>query len=130
MKPILALIAGVFMLLSSLLHGLMGWPVVHGELAKVAAGAELVGVLGAGWLFGSAAMAALGAIVIVAALRLRRGDGSGVFALRFIALGYLVFGAAAFLAQGFEPFYLNFVATGALAGVPALGSGASRAAHR
>ena len=118
------------MLLSSLLHGLMGWPVMRGELTKVGAGAELVEGLGAGWLFGSAAMTTFGAIVIVAALRLRRGDRSGVFALRFIALGYIIFGAAAFVVQGFEPFYLNFVATGALAGAPALGSGTLRTTHQ
>jgi hypothetical protein len=125
MRPILALIAGALMLLSSLMHGLLGWPVMRGELAKVGASAELVGLLAAGWLLGSAAMVAFGAIVIVAALRLRRGDRSGVFALRAIAACYLLFGTAAFVAQGFEPFFLNFVVIGALAAAPAFGSGAT-----
>jgi len=125
MRPILALIAGVFMLLSSLAHGLLGWPAMRGELAKVGAATDLAGALGAGWLFGSASMVAFGAIVIVAALRLRRGDRSGVFALRAIAASYLAFGAAAFVARGFEPFFLNFVVIGALAAAPAFGSGAT-----
>jgi hypothetical protein len=124
MRPILALIAGAFMLLSALVHGLLGWPAMRGELAKAGAAADLVGSLGAGWLYGSAAMAAFGAIVVVAALRLRRGDRSGVFALRTISACYLVFGLAAFVWQGFEPFFLNFVVIGALAAAPAFGSGA------
>jgi hypothetical protein len=130
MRPVLALIAGAFMLVSSLAHGLLGWSAMRGELAKVGAPADLVGGLRAGWLFGSASMAAFGAIVLVSALRLRRGDLSGVFALRVVALCYLVFGAAAFVALGFEPFFLSFVATGALAGASALGSGAGRTEPR
>jgi hypothetical protein len=130
MTHILAIVAGAFMLLSALAHGLLGWPVMRGELAKLGAPADLVGGLAAGWLFGSAAMATFGVTVILAALRLRRGDRSGAFALRAIAACYVVFGLAAFVARGFEPFFLNFVAAGALAGMPVVVPGSTRSENR
>jgi hypothetical protein len=121
MKAILAVIAGAFILLSAIAHGFAGWPAMGAELTKIQAPADLVGTLAAGWLFGSAAMAALGTIVIVAAVRLRRGDASGAFALRVIGACYFVFGLIAFVAQGYEWFFLNFVVTGLLAGAPVIG---------
>ena len=111
------------MLLSALFHSLGGWPAMKAELAKVQAPADVVGALGAGWFFGSAAMAAFGIVVIVAAVRMRRGDGSGAFALRTIGACYFVFGLIVFVAQGYEWFFLNFSVAGLLAGAPVIGRG-------
>jgi hypothetical protein len=96
---------------------------MRAELVKAQAPADLVGALAAGWLFGSAAMAAFGTIVLVAAIRLRRGDASGTFALRAIGACYFTFGLIAFVAQGYEWFFLNFTAAGLLAGAPVIGRG-------
>ena len=114
------------MIVSAFAHGLIGWPAVRAELARVQVPADLVGVVAAGWLFGSAAMAGFGIVVIVAAVRLRGGDCSGVFALRAIGACYFVFGLIAFVAQGYEWFFLNFVAAGLLAGAPVIGRDVTR----
>ena len=127
MRAILVMIAGGFMILSAFAHGFGGWSVMRRELAGVGAKPELVGNLGAGWLFGSAAMATFGTIVVTAALRLRRGDRSGVVALRTIAACYVIYGSAAFIALGNEPFFLIlFVTPGLLAGLPTFGDARAR----
>ena len=126
MRSVLVLIAGVVMLLSSLAHGLVGWPMMRGLLRDGGAGEDLIGALAVGWYFGSVAMVAFGSIAIVAALRLRRGDRSGVAPGRLIALCYVLFGLAAFLSRGFNPHFLLFVATGLLAGLPLSGGAAVR----
>lgn len=121
MRSAIVQLAGVLMLLSALAHGLMGWPVMSAELAQTGASPDLVAGLGAGWLWGSVAMAVFGIITLGAGARLRQGNRSGVPALLAIGLGYVAFGAWAFVVRGYEPFFLLFVVTGLLAGVPGLG---------
>lgn len=100
-------LGGVMLVLSSAAHAFLGWPQMRAALVEVGAGAELVSALQVGWHFGSTAMLVFGLIVLrIATGRLDR------CAVRFIALGYLVFGAAAFLARDLNPHFLLFVATG------------------
>jgi len=123
MRGVLVLAAGVLMLLSSVAHGALGWPAMRAELGRAGAGDDLTGALAAGWYFGTASMAAFGVIVVIGGLRLRRGDRSGIPVILVVAACYLVFGLWAFLLHDFNPHFLLFVATGLLAGVPALWGG-------
>ena len=114
----LVVVAGALMLLSAAAHGLLGWPAMLSELRAVGAADDLIGGLSAGWYWGSVAMVAFGLIALLAGMRLRRGDLSGVAPIRVVAACYVLFGLAAFFSRGFNPHFLLFVATGLLAGVP------------
>ncbi|HSR15793.1 MAG TPA: hypothetical protein VLL51_08575 [Gemmatimonadales bacterium] len=122
MRSAIVQLAGVLMLLSALAHGLMGWPAMAAELAQTAASPDLVAGLGAGWLWGSVAMAVFGTITLGAGARLRHGNRSGIPALLAIGLGYVAFGGWAFAARDFEPFFLLFVLTGIMAAGPVVGA--------
>lgn len=121
MRVVVLRIAGAFMIVSAAAHGAGGGPQVRAEMAAAGAPADLIAGVTAGWHFGTAAMAAFGIILLVAATRLRRGDRSGMVPALAVAACYLVFGFAAFLLSGFKPFFLMFVATGLLAGAPWIG---------
>jgi len=120
MRAILVMLAGGFMALSSIAHAALGWPAMRSALQEAAAPADLIGSLAAGWLFGSVAMAAFGVVTLICGARLRRDDRSGVAIILVIAAGYLLFGLAAFITHDFNTHFLLFVATGLLAGLPAL----------
>lgn len=110
------------MAVSSIAHAGLGWPTMARALREAGLEADLTGALAAGWFFGSVAMLGFGGIVLHAGVRMRRGDPSGIPAVRIIAAAYVLFGAGAFVLRGFNPHFLLFVGTGLLAGVPLLGS--------
>jgi hypothetical protein len=64
-----------------------------------------------------------GVVTLICGARLRRNDRSGAAIILVIAAGYLFFGLAAFITHDFNPHFLLFVATGLLAGLPALSPG-------
>lgn len=113
--------AGGAMFLASFAHALMGWPALKPELVKVGAPENLSGALEIGWHFGSAAMAAMGLVVVNCGWRLRRADRSGVTAALLVAACYFSFGLYAFVARGMAPHFTFFMAVGLLAGLPLLG---------
>lgn len=108
-RKALGIAGGTLILLSALAHAFLGWPAMAGALAAAGAGEELAGALAVGWIFGSMAMAVFGLIVLETAVR-----GRGPAAVRFIAVGYLVFGLAAWLERDLNPHFLLFIATGVL----------------
>jgi hypothetical protein len=109
------------MVVAAIAHGAAGWPEILLGLRAAGVSADLTGALGAGWLFGSATMTASGLIVLVAAVRLRRGDRSGLAAARIVAVAFVAFGTLALVFRGFSPHFAGFVALGCLAGCPLLG---------
>ena len=109
MRRPIGVAAGALLIFSAFAHGVIGWPAMAEALDDEAVAYELVGALAVGWLFGTMAMVVFGLIVLQIALR--DGDPCPV---RFVALGYLVFGLAAWLARDLEPHFLIFVATGVL----------------
>jgi hypothetical protein len=114
-------VVGVFLLLSSLAHAFLGWPQIRGELEAAGAPSNLVGAIAAGWYFGSAAMAALGAIVLLSWRELSRQKSMAQAAAVVVAVAYLLFGTLAFLLRSFNPhFMIGFVAPGILLGIPAV----------
>lgn len=107
-------ILGILLILSALAHALVGWPELRAELSGAGAGEELVGALAVGWFFGSMAMLVFGLIVL--RIMVRRADPDP---LRFIAVGYLVFGVVAFVARGFETQFLLLIIMGLLLAIHA-----------
>lgn len=122
MRSTLLIVAGVVMLASAVAHGALGWPSIKAGLDAAGAGPDLAGALSVGWYWGSASMVAFGIVTAAAGFRLRRGDRSGLPAVGAIAACYVGFGAAAFVLRDLNPHFLLFVATGLLAGLPALGA--------
>jgi hypothetical protein len=106
--------AGI-LLLSSVAHGVLGWKAQAEALQQINASADLLGGLAAGWLFGSASMAAFGVILIGAARRLSRGDTAIATYVGPIAAAYLIYGVAAFVVLDFEPHFFVFIVPGLLA---------------
>jgi hypothetical protein len=113
-KPGLLYVLGAAMAVAAIPHALLGWGQMRAGLEKAQASAELIGALCAGWLFGSAAMVALGAVVLSAARRISKGLGFDAVALYCIALAYLVFGLGAFSLRHGNPHFLGFALLGAL----------------
>jgi hypothetical protein len=112
---------GVLIIASAFPHALLGWPAMARELAPAALAPDLVGGLAAGWLFGSAAMLALGAVVVLAARELPSSALARRVALA-VGLAYALFGLAAWVARSFHPHFLGFVGIGALIVAGAFGS--------
>jgi hypothetical protein len=127
MRHALVLAAGALMEVSSIAHAGLGWPMMARALRDAGLDADLTGALAAGWIFGSVAMLGFGGIVLQAGVRMRRGDPSGIPAVRIIAAAYVLFGAGAFVLRDFNPHFLLFVGTGLLAGLPLLGRGGPEA---
>ena len=121
MRNIVIIAAGILMMLASFAHGLLGWPALRAELLSEHAKPNLIEGLAAGWLWGSACMLTFGAIVTISGVQMRRGNRSGVVAVRAIALCFLAFGLLAFVLEGFEPHFLIFVLLGLLAAVSFFG---------
>jgi hypothetical protein len=111
---LVGLVAGAFMVASALTHGLGGWPGLRAGLVRAGVEPTLVQSLCVGWWFGSAAMAALGAIVIVQALNALSGRPVSRAAAAVVATTYVVFGIWAFVYRDMNPFFLMFIATGLL----------------
>lgn len=111
---ILGAVAGAFMVASAFTHGLGGWPGLRVSLARAGVEPAHVQTLCVGWWFGSAAMAALGAIVLFQALGALRGAPVNRATVAVVGLTYIAFGAWAFLYRDMNPFFLMFVATGLL----------------
>jgi hypothetical protein len=100
--------------LSAVAHAVLGWPPNRAVLVSAGVDADLVGALGASWLYGSTAMAMFAAICWHVAVLLRQGREVFV-TLRIIGVGYLAFGIGALVFMRFNPFFLGFAAIGLLA---------------
>jgi hypothetical protein len=118
--------SGLLMLLSSLAHSFLGWKQLGAQLRATGPDEDLYRSLAMGWHLGGVAMAAFGVIVLLAWMRARRGDASGLGAIGVIALAYVGFGAAAFVALSFNPFFLFVFVLPGSALAAAVWSGARR----
>ena len=108
-RKVLGIAGGALLVVSALAHAFLGWPALHAALAEAGAGDDLAGALAVGWYFGSMAMMVFGLIVLRIAIR-----DADTCTVRFIAVGYLVFGLAAWLSRDLNPHFLLFVAIGVL----------------
>ena len=120
LRTILGLVAGVMLVLSSVAHSVMGWSVMHGQLAATTAPADLVTGLGLGWRFGGVAMLAMGIIVLDIFVARLRARPRSTFPAAVIGLVYLAFGVYAYAADP-NPFYIGvFIVPGVLLAVASL----------
>lgn len=71
MGKVLANVGGILMLASSVPHALLGWPASADKLLASGVDPDLVAGLAVGWYFGSAAMLAMGGVVLLAAISYR-----------------------------------------------------------
>ena len=117
-RVILGFAAGVIMILSSVVHSVVGWGQLHAELEATHAPAGLTLGLLAIWQFAGGAMLALGCIVLACFAR-RGGSRSDPLAVRIIALLYVAFGLWALAISHFDPFFLVFIVPGALLAIAA-----------
>ena len=122
LKWLLPVIA-VFLMLSSLAHGILGWKAMSAELARTGAPSDLLADLATGWYLGSVAMVAFAVIVLASWLEARGKRPAGRTAAATIALAYFAFGLLAFLSRSFNRHFLvAFVIPGALLGVAVMKS--------
>jgi len=106
--------AGALIAAAALPHALIGWPAVAQGLAAAGVAPDAIGGVGAAWLFGSVAMLALGAVVVLAARDVRAGGDFGWRAALVVGGAYLAFGCAALVLRG-RTHFLAFVALGGYA---------------
>jgi hypothetical protein len=109
----LVVLGGALSILLALPHAGLGWPSVAGRLADAQTAPDLIAGLAVAWYFGSAAMVALGGVVI--ALGSRVASHRRAFcAVLCVGVFYASVGIAAALYRGPKPQFVVFVATGAL----------------
>ncbi len=105
-------VLGALVAASAVPHALLGWPAIAQALVAAGVPPDAIGGVGAGWLFGSVAMLALGAVVVLAARDVRAGGEFGWRAALAVGAAYLAFGVAALVVRG-RSHFLAFVALGA-----------------
>jgi len=115
MRNIVVIVAGGLMLLAAIAHGLIGWPAVRAALVNGHVQPEFISRFAGSWLWASASMLTFGTIVFISGVQMRRGNGSGTFAARAIAVCYIVFGLLAIIFEGYDAHFLIFVLLGLLA---------------
>jgi len=92
------------------------------RLSTTNAPSDLITGLRIGWMFGGAAMVALGVIVIATFAARLRGARPPLLPVVVVAIVYLAFGAWSIAASGGDLFFLGvFVVPGALLGIAANG---------
>ena len=111
-RTILGLIAGVLMAVSSAAHSLLGWKALSGALTAAQVPADLIETLGFGRHFGGIAMLAFGCIVLAVFWNRLKAVPVSVMPAVVIGTTYVGFGLGAFVAGGFDPFFMIFVVPG------------------
>ena len=109
---VIPLIGGVVIFLSAFAHAFVGWPMLSVDLNAVNAGPDLVGGVQVGWIFGSFAMLAFGAIVITSTLRMLRGAAVSITPVVVIGFTYVVFGLWALVSKDYNPHFFVFIVPG------------------
>jgi hypothetical protein len=95
-------------------HAFLGWPALSQELSRAGVDAGLRNALGAGWVFGSVSMFALGTVVVLASRLLRAGVTAARWIVVTIGEAYFLFGLGAGLHYGFSPHFVAFTLIGTL----------------
>lgn len=114
LRSILGILAGIVMIASAGAHSLLGWQQLGSALRATQADADLITTVGIGWRFGGAAMLAFGIIVIAFFWKQLQGVPAPLMPAVVIGVTYLAFGAGAFVASRFDPFFMVFIIPGLL----------------
>jgi hypothetical protein len=94
-------------------HALLGWPALSAPLRDAGVAPDVVAGLRVAWYFGSAAMVAMGGVVVTLAPRVA-SQRPARNAVSLVGLFYLVVGAAATVYRSPKPQFGLFVAVGLL----------------
>ena len=113
-RAILGFLAALLLIASAVAHAVLGWPPFRSILDQAGVDSEAIAALEVGWYFGSLAMLAFGAIVLLAAVRAIRGQQAANGSLWIIGTAYTLYGAVAYVVRDFNPHFLLFVVTGLL----------------
>ena len=114
MRVLLGQIVGVFLMLSSAAHSLLGWRQLQMQLNAAGVAPDLQTGLRIGWQFGGAAMLAFGFIVLTVFTARRRGTKAPLWAPQVISVLYVAFGGWALSVSRGDLFFLIFVIPGLL----------------
>ena len=113
-RSALGLIVGVFLVLSSAAHSLLGWQAIGAELAKTNTPPELVAGLEIGWKWGGAAMLVFGVIITAVFLKRLRGEPAPTTGPALVSVAYIGFGAWALMHSNYDPFFFIYIIPGVL----------------
>ncbi len=119
LRTVLVVAAGLILIASSVAHSLLGWPQMSARLTTERAPVDLIAGLAMGWHFAGVAMLTLGLLALWLASAAQRSL-SVRMPVGIIGIAYLVFGAGAAAALGFDFFQVVFLVPGALLTVAAL----------
>lgn len=108
------IVCGALMFIGGVAHALAGWPALSAALDAQHVDPDLIAAIAIGWMFGSAAMLALGIIVIVGFPAVRRGAASSRKGPFVAGAAYLVFGSCALLYRFPNLHFLPFIIVGAI----------------
>jgi hypothetical protein len=112
-RHLLLLFGGLLVAASAIPHALLGWPPFAELLGAANVDANAIGGIAASWYFGSAAMLALGAIVVLGWRDARASGDFGWRAALVVGAVYGAFGAVALALRG-KAHFLSFLAIGAI----------------
>jgi len=118
-RRVILLIAGIAILTSAALHGVVNVPHLHEDLMEFGVRPTLLGAVMLVLYFSVVAMFAFGGMVVGSAMGVFRDDRSGQAALWIIAVGYAVFGFAGFMLVSGTPHMLGYAAMGFLVAIGA-----------
>lgn len=106
--------AGFAVFATAFLHGILGGGAMLAELEAGGISADVRGAIAISTAAGSLCWAMLGVIVLLAGVRLRRGDGSLWLPAFAIGVLWIGFGLVALVVRGFRPHFLVFIVMGGL----------------
>ena len=113
LRVIVGLVGSVLMLVSSIPHSFVGWPLQRQALQQSRVPADTILGLAVGWYFGGVAIAAFGLIAALSFIQVLRGHAPHMRATTIIGLAYTGFGLWAWFVTR-EPFPLVFIVPGLL----------------
>ena len=113
-RLVLGLVAGIFVILSSAAHSLLGWPQLRIKLTESGAPSDLIVGLSVGWHFAGVAMMVFGIIVVLQFTDALRQRAVSLRPSLVIAIAYLIFGTWALTVSNLDPFFLIFLIPGTM----------------
>lgn len=113
-SDVLFVVMGWVILAGGFLHAFGGWPPLSAALRAAGVDASIAAGLAVGWMFGSAAMVAMGLCVLVAARHLRSGDALAAQVGSCVGGAWLTFGIGASVYRFPNPHFLFFIVVGGL----------------
>ncbi len=111
LRTVVGQLTCLFVVVSVWMHSIVGWRSLRGALQERTVSAELMASLEAGWLFGGVFLL-LFAALLFSYLRNPTVPG-GARVVRWAALAVGLYGVAAMIRYGGNPFFLVFVVMGA-----------------